>query len=257
MNIKELLGDEAYSIDNVGMSAANVILLSDKVLKIQETCEEAENEHTIMKWLSDKLPVPQALRFEKDEEKTYLLMTRVSGEMSCDEAYMEQPEKLTTLLAEALKLLWSVDVRSCPCNWMLTKKLRIAKEMVDNNLVDVDNVEPDTFGENGFKNPGELWKWLSENKPVEEPVLSHGDFCLPNIFIENDKVSGFIDLNRCGIADKWQDIALCYRSLLHNFSGKYGGKVYEGFSPELLFEKLGIEPDWEKIRYYILLDELF
>lgn len=48
MNIKELLGDEAYSIDNVGMSAANVILLSDKVLKIQETCEEAENEHTIM-----------------------------------------------------------------------------------------------------------------------------------------------------------------------------------------------------------------
>ena len=64
-------------------------------------------------------------------------------------------------------------------------------------------------------------------------------------------------MSRCGIADKWQDIALCYRSLLHNFSGKYGGKVYEGFSPELLFEKLGIEPDWEKIRYYILLDELF
>jgi len=25
----------------------------------------------------------------------------------------------------------------------------------------------------------------------------------------------------------------------------------------MLFEEMGIGPDWEKIRYYILLDELF
>lgn len=37
----------------------------------------------------------------------------------------------------------------------------------------------------------------------------------------------------------------------------YGGKAYPGYKPELLFEKLGLVPDWEKIRYYILLDELF
>lgn len=257
MNIKELVGDEAYSIDDVGMSAANVILLSDRVLKIQDKCEEAENEHTIMKWLSGKLPVPQVLRWEEEGDKTYLFMTKVSGKMACDETYMEQPETLTTILVEALQMLWAVDVSDCPCDRMLTKKLEIAKEAVDKNLVDMDNVEPDTFGENGFKDPEELWDWLVANKPSEEPVLSHGDFCLPNIFIENDKVNGFIDLGRCGIADKWQDIALCYRSLLHNFAGKYGGKAYEGFYPEMLFEKLGIEPDWEKIRYYILLDELF
>lgn len=34
-------------------------------------------------------------------------------------------------------------------------------------------------------------------------------------------------------------------------------KYREGFNPELFFEALGIEPDWKKIRYYILLDELF
>ena len=55
----------------------------------------------------------------------------------------------------------------------------------------------------------------------------------------------------------FDDIALCYRSLKHNFDGTYGGKVYEDFNPELLFEKLGIEPDWDKLKYYILLDELF
>ncbi len=90
-----------------------------------------------------------------------------------------------------------------------------------------------------------------------EPVFSHGDFCLPNIFLEDGQVAGFIDLGDASVSDKWRDIALCYRSLKHNFDGSYGGKVYEGFNPDILFEKLGIEPDWEKIKYHILLDELF
>ena len=77
------------------------------------------------------------------------------------------------------------------------------------------------------------------------------------IQVENDRIKGFIDLDRAGIGDKWNDIALCYRSLKHNFDGTYGGKVYEDFNPDMLFEALGIEPDWEKIQYYLLLDELF
>ena len=49
---------------------------------------------------------------------------------------------------------------------------------------------------------------------------------------------------------------LCYRSLCHNADGTYG-PVYPNIQPEKLFDALQITPDWEKIRYYILLDELF
>ncbi|MGN0203975.1 MAG: phosphotransferase [Coprococcus sp.] len=121
----------------------------------------------------------------------------------------------------------------------------------------MEHVEPDTFGKNGFASPEELYGWLMEHQPKEELTLSHGDFCLPNIFFEGQRLAGFIDLGRMGLADKWQDIALCYRSLLHNYDGIYNGKKYEGFEPGMLFEKLEIEPDWEKIRFYLLLDELF
>ena len=120
-------------------------------------------------------------------------------------------------------------------------------------MCDMDNVEESTYGEDGFQNPADLLAWLEENRPEEELVFSHGDYCLPNIFIKDGHVSGFIDLGNCGVADKYQDIALCYRSLLHN----YGEKEYKDFKPEMLFEELGIEPDWKKIKYYILLDELF
>ena len=96
-----------------------------------------------------------------------------------------------------------------------------------------------------------------ENKPSYEPVLSHGDFCLPNIYLDNGIISGFIDLGDAGIGDKWRDIALCYRSLKHNAEGAYGGKVYPDTDPMQLFKKLQIEPDWDKIRFYLLMDELF
>ena len=76
------------------------------------------------------------------------------------------------------------------------------------------------------------------------------------MFFKDGKVSGLIDLGNAGVADKWRDIALCYRSLRHNADGTFG-KYYSGIDPDDLFKELGIEPDWDKMRYYILLDELF
>ncbi len=255
--IQRMIDGEVFSLDDVGMSDSTVILFKDKVLKIQTIDESSENEHNMMGWLKDKLPVPEVLGFERQNDKNFLLMSKVAGEMSCVDKYMKRPELLTMMLTDALKMLWRVDISDCPYTSNLEKKLEMAHHAVEYNLVDMDNVEPDTFGENGFKDQGELLDWLLTNRPTEELVLSHGDFCLPNIFFEQDRVSGFIDLGRCGIADKWQDIALCYRSLRDNFGGRYSGEKYDGFYAELLFEKLGIEPDWEKIKYYILLDELF
>ena len=156
-----------------------------------------------------------------------------------------------------MKWLWSVDISDCPCNNTLAHKLKQAEFQVTHGLVDLENTEPETFSENGFANPEALLQWLYENQPKEELVLSHGDYCLPNIFAKEDAFCGFVDVGRMGIADKWQDIALCYRSLAHNFAGKYNGISYGTFDASLFFEMLGVEPDWKKIRYYILLDELF
>ena len=114
-----------------------------------------------------------------------------------------------------------------------------------------------TFGDRGFKDPEVLLYWLQNNTPDEEPVLTHGDFCLPNVILKNDALSGLIDLGRAGIADKWCDIALCYRSLRDNYDGKYSGTKINGFQSSLLFDMLELTPDWDKLRYYLLLDELF
>ena len=255
--IRKKVSGKKFSLDETGKSGSTVMLFDDCVLKVMAPGMEDEETVKMMRWLSGKVPVPQILSFEKDEEKQYLLMSKVSGIMSCDKYYLEHPEEMVTILADTLKLLWSIDISDCPRDMSLDGELQKAKERVEKGQIDLDDAEPETFGEDGFKDPEELLTWLFEHRPAYEPVLSHGDYCLPNVFIEKGKLSGLIDLGNAGIADKWEDIAMCYRSLKHNFDGTYGGKVYADFHPEVLFENLGIEPDWEKIRYYILLDELF
>lgn len=257
-NIKKYTKNKAYSCDNIGMSDSDVLVFEDMVLKIEKHNSKNDKTVEMMRWLYGKIPVPEVIAYDVCDEKSYLLMSKIEGEMSCDEYYLEHPKELLRLLCEALEMLWNTDISTCPRERGLETELDEAFYRVKNGLVDVNNVEPETFGENGFENPMALYNWLCENKPKNyEPVLSHGDFCLPNVFFKDGKVAGFIDLGDTGIGDKWRDIALLYRSLKHNFDGSFGGKVYEDFNPDMLFDYLKIKPDFDKLKYYILLDELF
>lgn len=245
-----------FQTDRIGKSNAGVYLFKDMVLKVQSVSVESENELQMLQWLKGKITVPDIIEHIAENGDSYILMTRCRGQMSCADQYMTNPIKQAELLAGALYQLWSIPTTDCPCNWPLKRRLQQAAENVESGNADIAGAQPDTFGKSGFKDAEELLRWLIDHKPEETPVVSHGDFCLPNIFINDNKLTGLIDLGKSGTADKWQDIALCYRSLSNNYSGTYSGKKYPGFKDEMLFDALEIKPDWERIQYYILLDEL-
>lgn len=255
--IQTFISERPYTLDETGMSGSKILCFDDMVLKIEAQSEESDCEHKMMAWLADKLPVPKILCLTRENGMNYLLMSRLEGEMACAEAQLADSKRLVALLAEGLRMLWRVDTADCPCRTPIEYKLKLAQYRVESGLCDMLDAEPETYGGGGFKNPAHLLQWLKENKPVEDFVFSHGDYCLPNVFIKDDKVSGFVDLGRSGVGDRYQDIALCYRSLKHNYEGAYGGRVYPDFDADTLFDELKIAPDWDKIRYYILLDELF
>ncbi|MBR6790285.1 MAG: aminoglycoside 3'-phosphotransferase [Oscillospiraceae bacterium] len=235
-----------YTVDSVGCSGSEVRIYEDMVLKIEPRSEAVGRQVQLLRWLEGKLPVPKVLCFEEAEGRLYLLMSRIEGEMSCSEYYEEHAAELLRLTAEAFRMLWSVDITDCP-----------ADRSLDAELAELDKRELPEIDLPGFQDAAELLRWLKENKPAMDPVFSHGDPCMPNIFFADGKVSGFIDLGDAGIADRYRDIAICLGSLRRNMGGFYGGKVYEDFDPKELFRYLGIEPDHEKLRYYTLLNELY
>ncbi len=254
--IARQLQNKEYTADTVGKSGAEVLLYEHAVLKIEDCTQESKRERDMLCWLSQKLPVPRVLAWAEEEGKSYLLMSRLQGKMACSPEYLQEPERLTRLLAEALQLLWSVPVGGCPYVNTAEEKLALAEQRVKTGLCDTQDTEPGTYGADGFSGPEELLTWLKAHKPREKLVLSHGDFCLPNLFFSGDRLEGFLDVGRSGLADPYQDIALCWRSLRDNAAGRWGGSVYP-FDETLLFSVLHIRPDFEKLRYYILLDELF
>ncbi|MCQ2983189.1 MAG: aminoglycoside 3'-phosphotransferase [Treponemataceae bacterium] len=256
--IEAIVGSKPYTLNGVGMSGSEVRMYDDYVLKIQQQSAETDNEYAMVTWLAGKLPVPQIPAYCVEQGTAYTLMTKATGTMLCDNTYLTQPEKLIQMVADGLRQLWTVDVTTCPCaSSRLTQRLQNLDYRVSHNLVDVENTEPETFGPGGFKNPEELLRWLKDNRPAEDIVLTHGDFCLPNLFATGDSITSYIDLGKMGPADRWQDVAIAIRSLHHNFTGYYtDGKVLYNFEPHMLTDALGISFDPVKYRYYLLLDEL-
>lgn len=247
-----------YKVDNIGESESLVLIFENMVLKIEKTNSQSDNEYEILKWLNGKLPVPEIIEFARLGDYNFILMSKLKGKEAYDKINMQNPELLVKALADGIRQLWNIDINTCPYNSRIDKRLKDAEYNVNQNLVDVDDFNKDTLGENGFKNVDELYEFLLKNKPCEDLVFTHGDYCLPNIFVKRDKTTGFIDLGKAGVADRWQDIALCLRSLKYNICDLYGlsDDEYMKLKNEL-YSLLDIKEDEKKLRYYILLDELF
>ena len=245
-----------FRLDRTGLSGSTVAIFDDFVLKSEPISEESENHLAMLRWLEDRIPAPLVLESAVLDGFRWTLMTKISGEMACADRYRADPHRLVRVLADAMKQLWTVDVSGCPVDQSPKAKLERARSIVEEGRVDMALVDPETFGEKGFPSPAALLSWLEENAPDFGPVLTHGDFCLPNLFLNAWEYSGFLDLGRSGVGDKWTDIAICWRTLRDNFGGHYGEAVPD-FHPDELFEALEIEKDEKRLRYYLLMDELF
>ncbi|MBQ8556260.1 MAG: aminoglycoside 3'-phosphotransferase [Clostridia bacterium] len=255
-SIRKHLPDSAFSLDSIGCSDAQVMMFPDRVLKVQGDCNVSGNEFYMLSWLQGRLPVPEIIAADHVDGMRYLLMTRMSGKVLCDEAILNDQHRLAELVAEGLRHLWSVDIAGCPTNRTLDRKFIEIEEGLRGGWITPEQAaQPETYGPKGFRSPAHLFDWLVKNRPVEELVLSHGDYCLPNIFASDKGLTGFIDIGLSGVADKWIDIEKGLWSMWANTTGVFGGKK-RGFDRRLLFDALGVQPDEDRLRYYSLLDEL-
>lgn len=244
---------ECLDKDGIGRSGSGVYFLDDVVLKVQKSSDFSRREIAVCKWLNDgqktQIKAPEMLfDFEKDG-KSYLCMDRIKGKMLCDPTIMRNQNRLMKSMAAALRMLWEIDISDCPFDSRTDRKLERARFNIEHGLADFTGSEE-------FSSSEKLYEWLVANKPEEDLVFSHGDMCLPNFFCNCDGLTGMIDLGLAGVGDRWCDIAIAYRSMRDNTEGRFGNR-YGDFDADRFFEILGIKPDWEKIRYYLLLDELF
>lgn len=210
---------------------------------------DVQREKDMLEWLQGKLPVPEVLHFEQSESGPVLVMTEAPGQ-TCAQAFAQHqdPYAIIAAYAEAIHSLQAISIADCPYDNRISHRLAELKSFLDQGLADTDPAhwEADT----PFERPQDLFDHLVTQAPDESLVLSHGDLGDSNLFVSGGRVSALIDLGRTGKADRWYDIAFCVRTIQQDLGP-------EPAYCDAFFKALGLAPDWDKIRYFILLDELF
>jgi len=219
-----------YFLKSVGMEYAG---------RANSAIHEAE----VLHWLRERLNVPRVLGRGREAAREFFVMEELAGRHIS--AFAGEPELFARILAQAVLALRAVDVAECPFDAGVATRLAERAQSMADGMADIDT--EDWEADNPFADPVELYKWLMANIPDFEPTFTHGD--LPsNIFVDGDNIS-FYDIGRGGVGDKWADIALCVRDIRRIDINK----IYENLFFDLIDEK----PDYKKLKYFILLDELF
>ncbi len=254
--IARLIGDKPYRAEEIGRSGSTVWMLEDAVLKVEKSSPASEREYKILKWLDGKLRAPRVLARVEEDGFQYLFMTRLSGRMACDRSFSHA--EAVKGLAKGLKTLWTVDISDCPASFEIGERLSLARERMESGVLDGLRPSDECRAVSGCADFPSLWAYLDVNRPTQELVFSHGDYCLPNVFLCETEGVGFLDLGSAGVADRWYDIMMCLWSLRYNFC-ELGGMDEDAFASckALFFRELDLEEDREKLRYHSFLDEFF
>jgi aminoglycoside phosphotransferase len=204
------------------------------------------HEVSVLEWLKGQLPVPCVHEYARDTGHEYLILSEVPGDNGVDAMKRLDGARLVALLAQGLRKIHRLTIARCPFDERVASKLKRARYHVQHGLVDEVDFDDERLG----MSAEEVYQALQRGRPPEEElVFNHGDYCLPNILLEDERVGGFIDLSRAGISDKYNDLAIASRSIRYNL-----GPDYE----PLFFAEYGMETvDEEKIQYYRKMDELF
>lgn len=243
-----------YSFERTGFgkSGSTVYRLScpgKPVLFLKEAdasnAGELKAEHERLTWLEGRFPAPAILGFKSAGPRA-LLLTRALPGSNAQETARKHWSAVVDGLAAALHRLHSLPLAGCPFYRTLATMIENARERLLAGLVD----ETDFDGENQGLSARELFSRLEQDQPAfEDLVITHGDASLANAVFDNGYFSGLVDWGRCGIADRYQDLAIASRSIRSHYGPEYVPRFFEVYGLP--------EADEVKLSYYRLADEFF
>jgi aminoglycoside 3'-phosphotransferase-1 len=242
----------SWSRDTVGQSGGAVYRLHGKpgapsrYIKHGrgEVAHDLADEMLRLRWLAPHVAVPAVRHFEHGAGEAWLLMDAVRGRTAW-QALSSAPEhagNIVDALARFLRRLHAIPAAGCPFSG---DRLHKARARLDAGMVDEEDFDEERAGWSA----GRVWTEMTALLPLPpEPVVTHGDYSLDNLFLHHGDVAGCIDVGRAGIADRYQDLAILWNCL-----GEFGPSLQRR-----LFESYGIpRPDERRLRFHLMLDEFF
>jgi kanamycin kinase/aminoglycoside 3'-phosphotransferase-2 len=200
-----------------------------------------------LRWLRDRAPVPEVLAWSVGADgRAFLVTTALAGAPATAPEHRGDAELLVATVARALRRLHDLPIDDCPFDSRLAGQLATAERRVELGLVDQSDFEEPYRP----YSPARLFELLVDSMPAhdEDLVVVHGDCTLDNLILDGGEVTGFVDVGRSGVGDRYLDLAVIARELAHHVSPASLGPFFDLYGLD--------RPELRKVDFYVLLDEI-
>ena len=194
-----------------------------------------ETESKMAKYFNQKGLTSKMLSY-LSTDRDWMLTERVQGEDCTYSMYLEDPKRLCDTIATQLRALHETDYTDCPIpnrteNYLATAYKNYRAGLFDTHLFTEDY---------SFPTAASAWDYLQKNKHyLKTDTLLHGDYCLPNIMLDNWKFSGFIDVGNGGVGDRHIDIFWGSWTLWFNLkTNDYKERFFDAYGRDKLESEL-------------------
>jgi aminoglycoside 3'-phosphotransferase-2 len=213
---------------------------TERTAPFAELRQEAHRLHWLVR---QGLPCPEVLGTVYAAGRFATLTTALEGRDLATSGLA--PDRICAILAEALLRLHALGLDDCPFDHRLNARIDLAQARVEAGVVDEADFDSERLG----RTAEDLLAELHATRPVEEdPVVAHGDACLPNFIAKDGRLNGYVDCARLGVADRHQDLALAARSIAFNLGETWVSVFLAAY---------GAKADPARLAFYRLLDEFF
>ena len=160
-------------------------------------------------------------------ERDLLLTARVAGEDCTHAQYLDDPRRLCDLIATKLRELHELCALDCPVKNRMDGYIALAERNYMTDNYDKSHF-PDSFG---YRSGEEAYAAFCAGKStLKNEVLLHGDYCLPNIMLDDWRFSGFIDVGQGGIGDRHIDLFWGAWTLMFNLgTDEYRERFFDAY----------------------------
>ena len=192
-----------------------------------------EREAALNRFYHEKGLGPEVLDYLSGEAD-WMLTRQIPGEDCL--SFLEDPVRLCDTTASLLRMLHETDISGCPVADRTGEYLAAARKNYEAQIYDL-SLFPGNWG---YATPEEAWAEVEAlGKFLKSDTLLHGDYCLPNILLDNWKFSGFIDLGSGGVGDRHVDLFWGIWTLQFNLkTDRYRDRFLDAYGRDKVTEEL-------------------
>ncbi|MGT2754427.1 aminoglycoside 3'-phosphotransferase [Streptococcus ovis] len=171
-----------------------------------------EKEVALTRYFASQGLAQEVIDYVSDDQD-WLLTAKVEGEDASSAQYLANPKKLCQTLAECMSQLHALTVDEN----LVGNRTREYLKAVEAGY-QVGNFDSHyLFSHQKKTDRSSAYKKVLEYSPcLETDTLIHGDFCLPNIILNDWQFQAMIDWDSAGLGDKHIDLFWTVWSLAYN-----------------------------------------